>query len=120
MGRSNGDGASDASAALVFLPKRKGTSGRDGASAIEARDRRRAEAHAARRVTKLSNSQKRKLKKLAEEERKRSERASVMAMLEANVADERALGLMRATTSLGARETAKEKMRRALKAERAG
>lgn len=103
---------------LVFLPKKKATSG----AALE-RDLERKRANAAsapRAAVKLSNSQKRKMKKLAEEERKRSERASVVAILEANKADDRTLGLMRATTSLGARETAKEKLKRALKAERAG
>ena len=105
---------------LTFLPKKKGTSGRAGERAVRERERRREAEERAKSTTKLSSSQRRKMKKLAEEERKRDERASVMATLEANKVDERALGLMRATTSLGTKETAKEKMRRALKAERAG
>ena len=105
---------------FVVLNKRKGTSGAAGEEARKKRDARREAEAKERKVVKLSSSQRRKMKKLAEEERKRSERAQVMAMLEANSANEQTLGLMRSTTSLGSRETAKEKIRRALKAERAG
>ena len=105
---------------FVVLGARKGTSGTKGEVEKRRRDAKRKEEAQARTKTKLSSSQRRKLKKLAEEEQKRSERARVIAQLEANKANDETLSLMRSTSEMGKKETAKERMRRALKAERAG
>lgn len=113
-------GKRDDEEGFVVLGARKGTSGTKGEVEKRRRDAKRKEEAQARTKTKLSSSQRRKLKKLAEEEQKRSERARVIAQLEANKANDETLSLMRSTSEMGKKETAKERMRRALKAERAG
>jgi len=119
MSRDTDDG-DDRPSSLVFLPSRKPTSGVAGAHAKRERDAARRARTAGASHTKLSKSQKRKLAKIAEDAKKRHEREGVIESLRANAANETTLSLMRSTTSLGARETAREKLRRALKAERAG
>ena len=104
----------------MFLPQRKPTSGVAGDDAKRRRDDAKAARARAASTTKLSKSQKRKLAKIAEDAKKRSEREGVIESLRANAANDTTLSLMRSTTSLGARETAREKLKRALKAERAG
>ena len=70
---------------------------------------------------KLSKSQKRKIAKLEEDRRKRGERASVMKRLEAaKLVSDASLALLHGSAAMGQRRTARENLRRELKAERAG
>ena len=70
---------------------------------------------------KLSKSQRRKLAKIEEDKRKREARAGVVARLHAaKKVSDASLVLLQGSASMGQRMTAKEKLRRELKAERAG
>ena len=70
---------------------------------------------------KMSKSQRRKLAKIEEDKRKRTARASVVARLEAaKLVSDESLTLLAGSARLGHKLTAKEKLRRELKAERAG
>ena len=69
----------------------------------------------------MSKSQRRKLAKIEEDKRKRTARASVVARLEAaKLVSDESLTLLAGSARLGHKLTAKEKLRRELKAERAG
>ena len=73
------------------------------------------------RDKKMSKSQRRKLAKVEEDKRKREERAAVVARLEAaKLVSDESLTLLAGSARLGHKLTAKEKLRRELKAERAG
>lgn len=73
------------------------------------------------RDKKMSKSQRRKLAKVEEDKRKREERAAVVARLEAaKLVTDESLTLLAGSARLGHKLTAKEKLRRELKAERAG
>ena len=73
------------------------------------------------RDKKMSKSQRRKLAKVEEDKRKREERAAVVARLEAaKLVNDESLTLLAGSARLGHKLTAKEKLRRELKAERAG
>ncbi|GBF90232.1 ATP-dependent RNA helicase [Raphidocelis subcapitata] len=100
--------AGDGSNALVLAPKAKG-----GASKSEqaARDR---------QARELSKAEQRKLKQVAAKKERREELAQVFSRLHEASVDEERLQLLRPLHMRGARETKKQRLRRALKLQRAG
>jgi len=117
------DAGDDERSTFVVLAKKRATSGKEGAKEDDERRRRRrakANAMATTRATLMSKKEKRRALKVEQDKKKRDAREEVMTTLKAHAVNDVALSLMRSTTSLGARETAREKLKRALKAERAG